>query len=161
LNAIHEGTFGIQALDLLGRKVRLDGGAALTILADRIDRTRALASDSDRLSRHAIALKRYWARIAEITQEIYSIDDVDTRLANAAPYLEAFGHVVVAWLWLDQAVISNIELDRTAAGEQDFHRGKLAACDYFFGWELPRVDSWLAVLSPVERTPLDAQESWL
>ncbi len=161
LNAIHEGTFGIQALDLLGRKVRLEGGVALTILADRIDRTRALASDSDRLSRHAIALKQYWERIAEITQEINSIDDVDTRLANAAPYLEAFGHVVVAWMWLDQAVISNLALARSAAADQDFHRGKLAACDYFFGWELPRVDSWLAVLSPVERTPLDAQESWL
>jgi hypothetical protein len=50
----------------------------------------------------------------------------------------------------------------TASGlEQDFYRGKLAACEFFFGWELPRVEGWFSVLDPVERTPLDALEAWL
>ena len=161
LNAIHEGTFGIQALDLLGRKIRLEDGAALKLLEDRVRRTAALAAESERLAAHAVALLRHWDAIARVTIELNSISDLELRLANAAPYLEAFGHVVVAWLWLDQAVISNAVLQRSVAAEQDFHGGKLAACNFFFGWELPRVGSWLAVLSPVERTPLDARESWL
>jgi hypothetical protein len=45
--------------------------------------------------------------------------------------------------------------------DSDFHRGKLAACDYFFGWEMPKVAAWLAVLDPVERTPLDTPDHWL
>jgi hypothetical protein len=65
------------------------------------------------------------------------------------------GHVVVAWLWLDQAMIAT----RGLAGScSNFYRGKLTACRYFFRWELPRIDRWLALLDPVERTPLDAPE---
>jgi hypothetical protein len=68
---------------------------------------------------------------------------------------------VVAWLWLDQAVIAATVLRGAAPADVDFYRGKIAACQYFFGWELPRVEGWLSVLSPVDRTVLDTPEQWL
>lgn len=51
------------------------------------------------------------------------------QLANAANYLEAFGHLVVGWLWLDQAITLHENLATSSA--TDFLNGKLAACDYF------------------------------
>jgi len=80
------------------------------------------------------------------------------QLANAANYLEAFGHLVVGWLWLDQAITLHENLATSSA--TDFLNGKLAACDYFFGWEMPKIYSWLAVLDPIETTPLNMQEAW-
>ena len=77
-----------------------------------------------------------WNRIVATTNALSGLKDVELRLANAAAYLEAFGHV-------------------------DFYRGKLAARNYFFGWELPRVGGWFSVLNPVERTPLDTPDEWL
>jgi alkylation response protein AidB-like acyl-CoA dehydrogenase len=161
LNPIHEGTFGIQALDLLGRKVALEGGAGLAILAARIGRTCANAARSAPLSRQAVLLTDAWRRVTVVTNSLAALTEVELRLANAAAYLEAFGHVVVGWLWLDQAVTCEAALATAGAAEYDFYHGKIAACDYFFGWELPKVDAWLAVLNPVERTPLDTPDAWL
>jgi alkylation response protein AidB-like acyl-CoA dehydrogenase len=162
LNAIHEGTFGIQALDLLGRKTRQEGGAGLRLLGRRIARTvESARSSSVRLRRHAELLDAKWGRLLAVTHALENLRDEEVRLANAAPYLEAFGHVIIGWLWLDQAVASETALSAAAGPDEDFYRGKLAACDFFFGWELPRVESWLAVLDPVERTPLDTSSAWL
>jgi len=162
LNPIHEGTFGIQALDLLGRKSRVAGGAAVAQLAARIGRTVTAACEFEALRGHAQTLATAWDAVAEVTRKLHAIDDVDLRLANAAAYLEAFGHVVAGWLWLDQAIVACECLPAGAGGEGDeFHLGKLAACDYFFGWEMPRLGGWLAVLHPVERTVLTVRDTWL
>ncbi|EMN5127263.1 acyl-CoA dehydrogenase [Burkholderia contaminans] len=158
LNPIHEGTFGIQALDLLGRKTRANGGAAMKSLDRKIAATVFKARSTRPLQDHADTLERAWERIRIVTQELHRLDDPEVQLANAAAYLEAFGHVVVGWLWLDQAIVADT-LENGPAGS-DFHRGKLAACDYFFGWEMPKVAAWLAVLDPVETTPLTMPEDW-
>jgi alkylation response protein AidB-like acyl-CoA dehydrogenase len=158
LNPIHEGTFGIQAQDLLGRKTRLNGGAGLHALDARIAATLARARAIESLRPHADTLERAWAQMLAVTTELNALKDEDKRLANAAAYLEAFGHVVVAWLWLDQAVTAQALVDGPRGS--DFHKGKLAACDYFFGWEMPKLAGWLAVLDPVETTPLEMPEQW-
>jgi len=159
LNPIHEGTFGIQALDLLGRKTRGDGGAAMDALGERMRRTMSRAQTIERLQLHARVLEAAWARMRTVTSALHAIDDVELQLANAAAYLEAFGHVLVGWLWLDQAITAfDLAQGSTAS---DLHHGKLAACDYFFGWEMPKVAAWLAVLDPVETTPLNIPEEWL
>ena len=159
LNPIHEGTFGIQALDLLGRKTRIEQGRALELLSARIAQTVNAAVRVAALREHADALEAAWVKLWIITRQLHDLEDVELQLANAGAYLEAFGHVVVGWLWLDQAVVASELL----AGSQavDFLRGKLAACNYFFGWEMPKVDAWLAVLDPVQRTPLDTPAEWL
>ncbi|AMO24095.1 acyl-CoA dehydrogenase [Ramlibacter solisilvae] len=159
LNPIHEGTFGIQAIDLLGRKTRMKGGGALKLLSARIAVTIDSANRIASLQRHARTLAKEWDRLQTVTSKLHALPDAEQQLANAGPYLEAFGHVVVGWLWLDQALTVTDLLQGPQAS--DFHRGKLAACDYFFGWELPKVAAWLAVLDPVERTPLDIRENWL
>lgn len=157
LNPIHEGTFGIQAIDLLGRKVGGANGVAMADLTQRIERSVQQAVSLPELAEEAAALRDAWSRVLETTTGLQSITDATLRLANASCYLDAFGHVVVAWLWLDQAMIAT----RGLGGPDDaFYRGKLAACRYFYRWELPRVDRWLGLLHPVDRTPLDAADDW-
>ncbi len=159
LNPIHEGTFGIQAIDLLGRKTRVEQGRARQLLSARIASTADAARQVTALQGHADALEAVWMKLETVTRQLHALEDAELQFANAGPYLEAFGHVVVGWLWLEQALAATELLQGPLAS--DFHRGKLAACDYFFGWEMPKVAAWLAVLDPVERTPLDTPANWL
>ena len=161
LNPIHEGTFGIQSLDLLGRKVQLNGGASMRLLASRIATTVDIAEATPSLAAWAALLREAWRRLVMVTQALNAIEDRRTRLANSAPYLEAFGHTIVAWLWLSQATVAAKALaGAPATPHVPFYRGKLQACQYFFQWELPRVAVWLAVLDPVDTTCLDMADEW-
>ncbi|KVC46064.1 acyl-CoA dehydrogenase [Burkholderia diffusa] len=154
LNPIHEGTHGIQALDLLGRKVGQDDGALLRTLDARIDATvqRARAAEGD-ARMHADAVAPRWARLVDVTRALAALGDPQVRLANASVYLEAFGHLVVAWLWLDVTLAAQ-------GRDDDFHDGKRAAARYFFRWELPKVDAQLDLLSSVDTTTLDMRDAW-
>lgn len=156
LNPIHEGTHGIQAIDLLGRKVSAEGGRGMRLLAARIALTAKAATAHAELAGYAGDLERAWRQILQVTHELLALPDPMRRLANATSFLEAFGHVVVAWLWLDQAVTSLGIGEESRRGLRD---GKLAACKYFYLWELPKLAAWLAVLNPVEATPLEMDET--
>jgi alkylation response protein AidB-like acyl-CoA dehydrogenase len=104
LNMIHEGTHGIQALDLLGRKVVMDGGAALRLLAVRINATAEAAGQVSGLAEPANALAAALQKLDAATKAAWATGVPEEALANATPYLRAFGHVVVAWIWLDVAL---------------------------------------------------------
>jgi alkylation response protein AidB-like acyl-CoA dehydrogenase len=153
LNPIHEGTNGIQALDLLGRKVVQQGGAGLRLLAGTIGATTARAAGTE-WSDLAADLDRAVARLASVTATLWGTGDADLALANASAYLEATGHLVVAWLWLEQALATG-----TQSG--DFYEGKRAAARYFHRFELPTVHTHLDLLESLDRTVLDTRESWL
>jgi alkylation response protein AidB-like acyl-CoA dehydrogenase len=161
LNAIHEGTHGIQAQDLLGRKVQLHSGEALRLLLRKVFEVTADARAHPSLTDFAVGLESTWLRIESVTSSLATVSDMNRRLANASAYLEAFGHAVVGWIWLWQAVIAQ-RAASAAPTERDraFYAGKLQACRYFFNWELPRIEVWLKVLDPVETTCLDMADEW-
>jgi alkylation response protein AidB-like acyl-CoA dehydrogenase len=144
LNPIHEGTTGIQAIDLVGRKIRRDGGAsfrqALARVRSTVHDARALAA----LNVDAGGIDRVWNSIAKAVDLLAAADE-ERALANATLFLFAFGHAIVGWLWLDMAVLSAHLLAQGATeAEQGFLEGKIATCHYFTAYEVPRVDSWLA-----------------
>ncbi|WP_148572501.1 acyl-CoA dehydrogenase [Nocardioides caldifontis] len=156
LNAIHEGTHGIQAQDLLGRKVMLDGGAGLGLLLDRVRATaqRASATQDDEAAAHAAALLAAADRLVEVTGALGALGDPRLVLADATAYLEAAGHLVVAWLWLEQWLAAH-------GKEGAFYDGKRAATRYFFARELPKVGPMLDLLASGDRTTLDLDPAWL
>ena len=153
LNMIHEGTHGIQALDLLGRKVVMQGGAGLKLLATRINDTIERAGHAEGLAEFAGQLGAAMQRLGAATKSAWATGVPEEALANATPYLQAFGHVVIAWIWLDVAL---------AAREADAARrdGAQAACRYFFAYELPLVDAWLRVVSSREAVCREMQDDW-
>ncbi|WP_151634826.1 acyl-CoA dehydrogenase [Noviherbaspirillum aerium] len=156
LNPIHEGTHGIQGLDLLGRKVSMQNGAAFKAFGDEVQKTIAKALEVPELAGYASALAAVLQRIAKVTQALYAAGDMNKTLANASVYLEAFGHAVVAWMWLQQAMVATGKSGHDA----DFYRGKLQACAYFFKWELPKVQPQLDLLESIDTTTLDMQDAW-
>jgi len=135
LNMIHEGTHGIQAADLLGRKVVMQGGAGLQLLADAIDATLAKARQYSGLAAHADQLARALHDVQTTTQAAWATGDANEALVNAVPYMQAFGHMVLAWMWLDMtcAVLAQ---DAMLADVEN--KGRMGACRYFFHYELPR-----------------------
>ncbi len=157
LNPIHEGTHGIQGLDLLGRKVSMKDGAAMQALATEIQTTVTRAVGHTDLVDYAQALSLNLRRIGMVTQALYAAGDVNITLANASLYLEAFGHIVVAWIWLEQALLS---VDKQNHHEANFYAGKLQACKYFYHWELPKVQQQLELLGSLDTTTLDMQDAW-
>ena len=159
LNMIHEGTHGIQGLDLLGRKVVMHEGAGLALVASKvhatIDRARPVAA----LGEHATALAAAFEHLGTATKSAWATGNPDEALANATPYLQAFGHTVLAWIWLDVALCARQQLG--AVGTDDaLVRGKLAACDYFFRYELPRIGAWLKVVETRDPTCREMNEEW-
>ncbi|NRF68710.1 acyl-CoA dehydrogenase [Aquincola sp. S2] len=156
LNMIHEGTHGIQALDLLGRKVVMDGGAGLKLVAGRVNRTIERALQVDHLADHASALAAALQRLGAATKAAWASGVPEEALANATPYLQAFGHLVLAWIWLDVGLAARERL----AADDAFFRGKLQACRYFFDYELPKIDAWLAVVASRNPTCREMREEW-
>ena len=74
-------------------------------------------------------------------------------LPNATLYLEAVGHVVLAWIWLQQGL--------TAHGESgDFYDGKRLAAQYFFHYELPKTTAQFDLLDSGDQTTTDLDENW-
>lgn len=143
LNMIHEGTHGIQAADLLGRKVLMEGGRGLQLLAERMQATMGRAADVPALAPHARALGDALAHVGAATKAAWSTGNPQEALANAVPYMQAFGHTVLAWIWLDVALRS---LERDAAGSAAPTIGRLGATAYFFNYELPKIGAWLQVV---------------
>jgi hypothetical protein len=154
LNPIHEGTHGIQSLDLLGRKVVQRDGASLAALNSAIAETvTAAAAVGGVPAELAPQLDAAWQRLVTVTTAMFASGDVDAALANSVVYLEAFGHIVIAWMWLEQA--------RAAHGRDgDFYDGKRQAARYFFRYELPKTGPQLDLLESLDRTTLQMRDSW-
>jgi butyryl-CoA dehydrogenase len=146
LNMIHEGTHGIQAMDLLGRKVLMEGGKGLTLLAGRINDTIQRAIHLPDFAAHANALGQALAQVGAATKAAWATGEPTDALANAVPYLQAFGHTVLAWVWLDVALAAH------AAPESNARTGRLAAMRFFFHYELPKIGAWLQVVSSRDQT---------
>ena len=154
LNPIHEGTHGIQSLDLLGRKVTQRGGASLAALGHAVGATIAMANAAGgETADLATQLDSTWQRLITVTAAMFSSGDTEAALANSVIYLEAFGHIVVAWMWLEQLLAAN---GRTG----DFYDGKRQAARYFFRYELPKTAPQLDLLESVDRTTLEMRDGW-
>jgi hypothetical protein len=88
---------------------------------------------------------------------MFGSGDVEAALANSAVYLEAFGHIVVAWIWLEQFVAAE-----SAGGDfsSAFYNGKRQAARFFFRYELPRTAPQLDLLESLDRITLEMRDDW-
>jgi len=165
LNPIHEGTNGIQALDLLGRKAGMNGGAAMQLLARQTSATvrDAFSCESEELRRCGRLLNDALDRVAAVTRNLLGVvarGEVDLGLANASVYLDMVGHTVIGWIWLRQGLVALKKLETAHGADRDFYQGKLQACAFFFRWELPKTAQWSDLLESLDPTCLDMQDEW-
>jgi acyl-CoA dehydrogenase len=162
LNPIHEGTHGIQAMDLLGRKVGMEQGRAFALLLAKVSETAsaALTSEAKLLPQCAKALNAAAREAAATTRQLLSGRDAKLMLANASVYLEMLGHVVIAWIWLRQAVLAECSLATAQGDDRAFYQGKLQACQYFFRYELPRTAAQNKLLRSLDPTCIEMRDEW-
>ena len=142
IHPIHEGTTGIQALDLLGRKVVMKDGQALRLYFEEVHATIQSATPYEELTPYAERLKEALERLQTATTHRVQFamqGDVEKFLADATLYLELFGVIAVAWQWLIQGVVAQrgLEADCSALDKQ-FYEGKLHTMRYFFHYEVPK-----------------------
>lgn len=154
LNMIHEGTHGIQAMDLLGRKVLMEGGRGLKLLASRINATIEKCMRRPQLAVHANALAQALERVGSATKAAWASGNPSEALANAVPYMQAFGHMVLAWIWLD---IAESEQARCAESPASA-RGCTQTANFFYRYELPKLDAWLRVVESRDMTCAEMPE---
>ena len=156
LNMIHEGTHGIQAADLLGRKVLMEDGRGLRLLGERMLATAGRAAGQPELAPFAEGLQQALHSLGAATQAAWASRQPKQALANAVPYMQAFGHTVLAWIWLDVALTALAhDSEQTLAQTQ----GKLRATSYFYRYELPKIGAWLAVVSASDQTCAEMPEA--
>ena len=156
LNMIHEGTHGIQAADLLGRKVLMEDGRGLRLLGERMLATAGRAAGQPELAPFAGGLQQALKSLGAATQAAWASGQAKQALANAVPYMQAFGHTVLAWIWLDVALTALAhDSQQTLAQTQ----GKLRATSYFYRYELPKIGAWLAVVSAGDQTCAEMPEA--
>jgi len=160
LNPIHEGTHGIQGMDLLGRKVNLAGGVTLSIFEEEMQPALQAAAGSETLAAMGEALTDIWQLVKRTVETVNQEADTVARLSSATPFLDAFGHVAIAWLWLRQAVIAREALQNGAQADADFYEGKVAACQFFYRYHLPQAAEKLRYVASQDRSVLDTQASW-
>ncbi|SOD71381.1 butyryl-CoA dehydrogenase [Jatrophihabitans sp. GAS493] len=153
LNPIHEGTHGIQAIDLLGRKVTMARGAGLQLLLATMRASTARAASVPGAAGYAATLEAAISRVETVTGKLHGSGDVALSLANASVYLEAVGHVVLAWVWLEQLLAAG-------TSEGAFYDGKRQATRYFFNWELPKTSPQFDLLESLDDTTLAMSPSW-
>jgi alkylation response protein AidB-like acyl-CoA dehydrogenase len=146
LNMIHEGTHGIQAADLLGRKVVMEGGKGLALLAARINTTIERAIQQPQLAQHANDLGQALQQVGAATKSAWATANPAEALANAVPYMQAFGHLVIAWTWLDLLLVLPAPVTRAV------DEGRVRAARYFFHYELPKIAAWLRVVATRDPT---------
>ncbi|MGY4531544.1 alkylation response protein AidB-like acyl-CoA dehydrogenase [Pseudomonas sp. TE3786] len=163
LNPIHEGTYGIQSLDLLGRKVSMNGGAALKQLVKLVQTCCQRAAEYQSLNALREPLEHLLSRLTTVTLALLGDlmqGKVNESLANSALYLKVFGHMVIGWRWLEQAIRAEEGLAKGNAQDHDFYTGKLQAARYFLTWEVPSMHHDLAILEAKDDTCLGMKDAW-
>ena len=161
LNQIHEGTNGIQAIDLLGRKVPQHGGAALQAFAAWVQADCAAAGAAG-LSDLAEGVEGALAALGDVTGSLLAALQADaTRgLANASVYLEVASRVVYGWIWLRQATVAQRALPEASTHDAAFYRGKIAAARFYVACELPKNGPELALLRRNDAIALTMSPDW-
>jgi butyryl-CoA dehydrogenase len=166
LNTIHEGTSGIQSLDLLGRKAVAEGGAALMALGQEVSATleRARAAGVDEA--WCAALESAVQEVGALTMHLGQLGlggDRDGMMLHSFDYLELASVVVIAWQWVHQAAAAKEGLQREGAHgpSADFYRGKLSAAQYWLRTELPRVQHLAELCRSGEDSYAKVRPEWL
>jgi alkylation response protein AidB-like acyl-CoA dehydrogenase len=165
LNPIHEGTTGIQSLDLLCRKVPMNDfkgyQAFLTEMYDTVDS----AQSHEKLQLYAQQLKDTLDNLKAVTTAVLDASktqNIDMVFSNSVSYLNMFGHITIAWLWLRQAEVASKALDKTPhSDDEKFYNGKIQAMKYFFNSELPLTYHWGNLVKNIDSASFDTHPDWL
>jgi butyryl-CoA dehydrogenase len=165
INPIYEGTTGIQAMDLLGRKVTMKMGAAVMAFGAELQATIMQGMANPELKPYAEKLAGTAQKFQEVTIKLMGLaqkEAPEVFLADATLYLENAGLLAIGWQWMKQALIVEQKLAEGQSGEElNFYKGKQAAFQYFYEYELPKSIGLTKRLLSDKRITLELQTEFL
>jgi hypothetical protein len=165
LNPIHEGTTGIQSLDLLRRKVPMNDFAGYHTFLNEMYSTVENAKSTPSLQKFANELNDALNNIKQVTTAVMNAaqtEHIDLVFSNSVSYLNMLGHVTIAWLWLKQADIATKALEADLHVENEkFYKGKIQAMKYFYASELPLTYHWGNLVKNIDSASFDTHPDWL
>lgn len=162
LNAIHDGTSGIQGLDLLGRKVVMQDGAALDLFIKEMERTLKEARTEASLEEYSLAFAQAIKTLRNTTDTLIELGKREGNsrfLANATVYLHMFGHIAIAWIWLQQATLATQKKPAASSDDADFYQGKIDACKFFYRHELIKITAQAELLESGDDTAISIADA--
>ncbi|WP_068544485.1 acyl-CoA dehydrogenase [Thalassotalea crassostreae] len=164
LNPIHEGTTGVQSLDLLCRKVPMNNFTGYNMFIDEMKTTIDEVIQVNSLKPYAQQLQLAIDNLQSVTTEVLTAaksQQIDMVFSNSVSYLNMFGHITIAWLWLKQsAIATNALANEPHIDDENFYNGKLQAMKYFFNSELPLTYHWGSLVKNIDSTSFDTQADW-
>lgn len=164
LNPIHEGTTGIQSLDLITRKVPMNKMQGYKATLNEMLKTIDEAKQHPSLLEFSTQLSQAIETLTTTTEAVLSAmatKNIDLALSNSVKYLELFGNVIIAWLWLKQSIVATKALaEQPHQTDEHFYQGKLQAAQYFYRFELPEIYLWSNILINTDSTSYDMQSEW-
>lgn len=164
IHPIHEGTTGIQGLDLLGRKVTMKNGKAAMLLIQEMGTTIASAKDDPELEPYALLFEDAVGKLQKVTAHLINLSiqgKLDHFLADATLYLEFFGIITIGWQWLLQALaVQKAFRENPARTDMDFYQGKLYTFRYFFQYELPKIEGLAKSLLAGDRLTVEIKKEF-
>lgn len=164
LNSIHEGTTGIQSLDLLTRKVPMNKMQGYFATINEIYKTIESTKHYASLNEFTCQLNEAVEGLKQTTEAVLTAmatKNIDLALANSVKYLELFGHVIIAWLWLKQGAVATKALaEQPHQTDECFYNGKLQTMNYFYRTELPKTSLWSKLLLTTDSSSYDMQVDW-
>lgn len=154
--SLYEGTTGIQAIDLLGRKIDMENGKALDLLFAEFNKEIVNAQMYQELSAEAEKLDQEMARVRWVVNKrkpFATGNDTAKDLADATVFLEMMGYIVIGWQWLKMASKSMeiLTLSGHSAEQRLFYEGKIHVCQFYFKYELPHAAACAAILTNESR----------
>jgi hypothetical protein len=161
ITLIYEGTNGIQAMDLLGRKLGMSKGKAVMDLMGEIQKTIAVARGIEGLADAAEAVDKVLNKLGEVAMHMGSMamsPDVLKAFAHAYPFMEVTGDVVMAWMLLWRAVISSGKLEKAKKKDKPFYEGQLKSCEFFMENILPVTFGKMKAILGTNGAALDISE---
>jgi alkylation response protein AidB-like acyl-CoA dehydrogenase len=134
---IYEGANGVQAMDLVGRKLPKDGGRGIRMFLELVGREIAEAKAAGDPAGVAAALEGPLSDLqaATIWLAQNGMQDPNNAGAGAYPYMELMGLVTLGWMWMKMAEVSSRAL-KEGGGDRQFHEAKLATARFFVTHDL-------------------------
>jgi butyryl-CoA dehydrogenase len=145
ISALYEGTTGIQSQDLLGRKVTMQNGKGLELLASEIMQTIMLASKDDELKGYAGVLGDKLKLSQKVLTNLMPFamkGNYERYLADSNLFMEYMSIVVLGWLWLEMALDAKNELSNADRKySETFYESKIHTMKFYFKYEVPKTNS--------------------
>ncbi|MBU2647267.1 acyl-CoA dehydrogenase [bacterium] len=164
IHTIHEGTTGIQGMDLLGRKVRMKEGKAFSLFVEEVRADIQAAAPFENLGPYVERLQQSMDELETVTAQLIRQGQEassEVYLSDATLYLNYFSLVAVAWQWLLQATAASKALAGSPSkADGHFYQGKLFTARYFFHYELPKTRGLVTRLLDSDRTTLEMQPDY-